>query len=132
MLTGFVCLVGSILIGLGLAGTLFGLFEIIRWKRATQINAKIIEVSDKTWNDGRVRFRYKFQFEGQSYIIWGPWYEIFNPLLCLFPKSRIGKIVPIRFNNRKLKIVQSPTVSALFGVIGIGISFCGFVILVSL
>ena len=129
---GFVCLVGAILIGLGLAGTSFELLEIIRWKRAAQINAQIIGVSDETWNDSRVRFQYKFQFGGQSYVIWGPWYETFNPLLCLFPQNRIGKIVPIRFNNRKMKIVQSPAVSALFGVIGIGISLCGFVIIASL
>ena len=124
----FTYFVVTILIGLGFAGTLFELIKIIRWKRAIKIDAQIIEVSDETWNDGRIRFRYKFQFEGQSHVIWGPWYETFNPLLCLFPKSRIGKIVSIRFNKRKMKIEQVPLVSVLFGVFGIVISLCGFII----
>lgn len=129
-ITGFVYLIGTILIGLGLAGALFGFSEIIKWKRATKIIAQIVEVSDETWNDGRVRFQYAFQFGGQLYTIWGPWCITFNPLLSLSPQSQIGKQVPIRFDNRKLKIVQSPMISVLFGVIGVGVSFCGVVILV--
>lgn len=120
------------MIGLGLVGVLLEFLEIIRWKQAAKINAQVIQVSDETWNDGRVRFQYKFQFGKQVYTIWGPWYETFNPLLCLFPQRQIGKQVAIRFDNRKMKIVQSPMVSALFGVIGVGVFFCGFVILSSL
>ena len=127
---GTVYAVAIAIIGLGLFGTLFELLEVVRWTFGEKINAQIVEVGDRSWNDGMVRFRYSVQYAEQTYVIWGPWYESFNPLTCIFPQSRVGKSVKIRLDLRRMKIVQSPLVSALFGAMGLVVCLCGVGILI--
>ena len=103
---------------------------IKQWILARKICATISEVDDETWNDGRIRFKYEFQINGKLYAIWSPWYETFNPFMCLFPHKNVGKRVNIRINTRNLKIVYPLSYSFLLLLIGCAILMCGIIIII--
>ena len=122
-------MIGIALLGAGLVEFVYELLQVVLWIRAIPQKARIVAMNDETWNDGMLRFCYEFQQDYKTITIWGPWHESFNPLLCIWPQRRLGKVVSVRINEQKMKIIQKPWVSMLFGMIGVGVALCGFIVL---
>ena len=115
-----------LIFGIGIA--IYYSYLMLQWITAPKVVATVSGVCDETWNDGMVRFKYKFMFEEHEFELWGPWYESFNPIICISPQIRLGKKVSIRLNRSKTKILHSPLFSIILFFVGVSIAVCGTVI----
>lgn len=120
--------IGLIIFIIGIGIIIYYSYLIIRWMTAPKVVAVISDIRDETWNDGMVRFKYKFMFEGHEFELWGPWYESFNPIICICPRIRLGKKVTIHLNRSKMKILHSPLFSIILLPIGALIAICGVIL----